>query len=83
MTTQTEVTAQLGDVLASMQKTAGEIVAVQGAVTDLKAQVASLEAIIAAGGEVSPALVAAVADLKAQAQLVDDLIPDSPTPPVG
>jgi hypothetical protein len=81
MATQAELVADLKAVLAQQQKTSGEITALQGSVDTLKAKIVELEAIIAAGGTVSQELVDAVAAVKAQAQTVDDQIPDVPTPP--
>jgi len=77
MASQAELTADLRAVLAQQKKTSAEIATVQGSVDTLKAKIAELEAIIAAGGEVTPELVTAVADVKAQAQVVDDQLPDS------
>lgn len=82
MATQAQLAADLRAVLAQQQKTLTEIQGVQSAVDTLKARVAELEAIIASqGGEASQELVDAVAAVKAQAQTVDDAIPDAPTPP--
>jgi peptidoglycan hydrolase CwlO-like protein len=81
MATQAELAADLKAVLAQQQKTAGEIAAVQASVDTLKAQIVDLEGQIATGGTVSQELVDAVAAVKAQAQIVDDLIPDVATPP--
>jgi hypothetical protein len=80
MSSQTEQAQILREVLAQQKKTAGEIATLQDSVTTLNTKIAELEAIIAAGGEASAELVAAVADVKAQAQLVDDQIPDVPAP---
>lgn len=80
MATQAELTQTLKDVLAQQQKTAAEIQSVQAGVDELKTKIAELEAIIAAG-EANPELADAVAAVKAQAQTVDDLIPDLPAPP--
>ena len=77
MATQTELAADLKAVLAQQQKTAGEITAVQASVDTLKARIVDLEGQIAAGGTVSQELVDAVAAVKAQAQIVDDLNPDA------
>lgn len=79
MTTQAEIVAQLDAVLAQQQKTAGEIGQVQAGVDVLKQQVSDLEAIIAgmAVGEASAELVAKVAEVSAQAQVIDNLIPDT------
>lgn len=80
MATQAELTQTLKDVVVQQQKTASEIKAVQASVDELKAKIAELESVIASG-EVNPDLSEAVAAVKAQAQTVDDLIPDLPTPP--
>jgi chromosome segregation ATPase len=81
MATSAELAADLKLVLAQQQKTAGEIASVQTSVDALKAQIVDLEGQISVGGTVSQELVDAVAAVKAQAQVVDDLIPDLPTPP--
>lgn len=80
MATQSELAADLKAVLAQQQKTAGEITAVQKSVDDLKAQIVVLEGQINAGGTVTQELIDAVAAVKTQAQVVDDLIPDVPPP---
>lgn len=81
MATSAELTADLKLVLAQQQKTVAEIQSVQTAVNTLNAKIVELEAIIAAGGEgISQELTDAVAEVKAQAQVVDDQIPDLPTP---
>lgn len=81
MATQAEQAQTLRDVLAQLQKTAGEIATVQSSVDALKARIVELEAIIASGGDASQELIDAVAAVKAQAQVVDDEIPDAPTTP--
>lgn len=81
MATQKELADDLKLVLAQQVKTQGEIATVQASVDTLKQQVIDLEAIIAAGGTgVSQELIDAVAAVKAQAQIIDDAIPDVPTP---
>ena len=81
MASQTELAAQLRDVLAQQKKTSTEITAVQSSVDTLNAKIVELEAVIAAGGEASQELTDAVAAVKAQAQVVDDQIPDLPPAP--
>ncbi len=76
MATQAELVTQLQAVLAQQKKTSGEIATVQLSVDALKQKIVDLEAVIAAGGDASPELTQAVADVKAQAQVVDDQIPD-------
>lgn len=80
MATQSELAADLKLVLAQQQKTAAEIAAVQAAQTLSLQKITELEAIIAAGGGPSQELIDAVAEVKAQAQIVDDLIPDVAAP---
>lgn len=82
MKTQAELTADLEAILAQNQKTATEIAGIQTESTALQARVTELEAVIAAGGNVSPELEAAVAAVKAQAQVLDDQIPDVVVLPV-
>lgn len=78
MATQAELAADLNAVLAQQQKTAVEIASVQAAQTLALEKIAELEEIISAGGVVTQELIDAVAAVKAQAQTVDDLIPDLP-----
>jgi hypothetical protein len=47
------------------------------------AKVTALEALITAGGDVTPEVEAALADAKTQAQATDDLVPDDITPPTS
>lgn len=81
MATQKELTDSLNEVLAQQKKTVTEIKSVQASVDTLKAKIVELEAIIEAGGTVTPELEQAVAAVKAQAQVVDDTIPDLPPTP--
>jgi cob(I)alamin adenosyltransferase len=76
MATQAELAADLKAVLEQQKKTSGEIKTVQDSVDALKVKVAELEAIIAAGGTIGQELIDAVAAVKAQAQVIDDQIPD-------
>jgi hypothetical protein len=71
MATQNELAADLATVKAAVAKIGSET-------TTTLQKVADLEAALAAGGMTSPAVDAALADLKAQVQAVDDLIPDAP-----
>ena len=80
MATQAELAADLKAVLAKQQKTADEIKALQAGQDVLTAKIVELQALVDAGGTVSQELIDAVAAVKAQAQVVDDLIPDVPTP---
>lgn len=78
MASATELTAKLDAVAVQQQKTIGEIQALQGTVTELRQSVADLQAVIAAGGDPPPELVAAIDKVVALAQQVDDAIPDAP-----
>lgn len=78
MSKQSEAAATLNEVLAQQKKTAGEIAEVQKTVDVLKQKIAEMEQ---AAGEVDPELQAAIAAVKQQAQIVDDLIPDVEPPP--
>lgn len=82
MATQKEMADDLKLVHAQQVKTAGEIALLQEAQNVAITKIAELEALIAAGGTVTQELVDAVAAVKTQAQIVDDLIPDVVPPPV-
>lgn len=81
MATQATLAADLQAVLAQQQKTATEIASVQASVTTLNAKIVELEAVIADGAAPTQELTDAVAAVKAQAQVVDSLIPDLPVTP--
>lgn len=70
MATQTELAAELRNVTTQIAK-----IGVETGKTLQK--VIDLEAALAAGGTTTPEVDAALADLKAQAQLTDDLVPDT------
>ena len=76
MATQAELVADLKAVNAQQVKTLGEIETLQKSSDALSAKIVELEAVIAAGGTVTQELIDAVAAVKAQAQIVDDQIPD-------
>lgn len=80
MATQKELAAELVGVLSQQKKTSGEIAVVQASVDTLKEKIAELESIIAGAANADPELVDAVAAVKAQAQVIDDQIPDLPVP---
>jgi hypothetical protein len=71
MATQTELAAELAAVTAKVAK-----IGLETATTLDK--VVELEGALVAGGNTSPAVDEALTALKAQVQLVDDLIPDAP-----
>jgi chromosome segregation ATPase len=79
MATQTELIETLRLVNEQQKKTVEEIRTLQGSVDTLNERIAELEALIAAG-EVSQELTDAVQAVKDQAQIVDDQIPDVPSP---
>lgn len=82
MATQAELVADLKTVVAQLKKLDGDTKVLQASVDDAKAKIVDLEAIIAAGGNgVSQELIDAVAELKTAVQVVDDNVPEVPTPP--
>ena len=81
MATQAEVVQTLKDALALQIKTAAEIDAVQAGVNELHVKIEELEEQIRNTENASDELIAAADAVKAQAQLVDDKIPDLPPPP--
>lgn len=75
MVKQAEIAAQLDEVTGTLQKVANESASLLQKINDLEAQIAQ-------GDDVSPELQAAFDRVKAQAQVVDELVPDAePTPP--
>lgn len=83
MATQAELAADLKAVLEQQKKTGTEIATLQASVDAQTQKIKELEELVAAGGEISQELVDAVAAVKAQAQVIDDQIPDAPVvPPV-
>ena len=72
MATEAEITGLLTAATAQLQKIATESAATLQKVTDLETIIASM------GTNVTPELQAAVDALRAQVQLVDDLVPDAP-----
>lgn len=80
MATQAEVTADLILLKAQVNKIAVEQ---QTRFDALSARIAELEAIVTAGGNATPELTAALAEVKTALQSLDDTIPDAqpaPTP---
>jgi hypothetical protein len=71
MSTQAEVVAEVVAVKEQLVK-------VQGETQSLLDKIAALTAVVEAGGAASPELIQAVADLKAQANVVDALVNDAP-----
>ncbi len=77
MATQLELIEALKTVRAQQDKSTEEI---KNALKTLSDKITELEEVIAKG-EATPELTAAVDAVKAQAQVIDDLIPDLPPPP--
>lgn len=77
MATQAELAADLRKVVEQQKKTEGEIRTLQTASDLLNEKITDLEKVIADGGATQE-LTDAVAAVKAQAQVVDDAIPDGP-----
>ncbi len=76
---------KLNKIMASQTQLAADLKVVKNQVAKIGQEssltlkkVEELQAIIDAGEEVSPELQAAVDELKAQIQVVDDLVPDAP-----
>lgn len=75
MASQTEIVTRLNAASDRLDKIGTETATLLQMVADLKA-------LVAAGGNASPELVAAVEKIEGQAQKVDDLVPDTSVPPV-
>lgn len=75
-----QLIADVTEIKGHLEKTFNEIKDLQGGVDALNTKIAELEAIIAGGGQITQELVDLVASVKAQAQTVDELIPDLPPP---
>ena len=74
--------AELAAGLKAIQTQVGKVAAEQAAKSDaLIAKVAELEAIIAAGGDVTPEVTEALEGVKTALQALDDVIPDAPPTP--
>lgn len=74
--TQQEATQKLTDISAELVKVGTETATLVTNVADLKKALADAQA---AGGTITPELEAAINGVAAQAQTVDDLVPDAPT----
>lgn len=72
--TQQEAVTKLNETVAKLTKIGGET-------SSLLTKIDELKTVIAAGGNASPELEAAVAALTTQADVVDGLVDDLPTPP--
>jgi len=73
MLTQSQLAATLTELGVQLRKVAAET-------TTLLEKVAALTQAVADAGSTTPEVDAALADVQAQAQVVDDLVPDAPTP---
>ena len=76
MATQPELVTSINALAANVAKIGTETRA-------LLQRIADLEAAIAAGGPVLPAVTEALAALQAQVGIVDGLVPDAPETPAG
>ena len=76
MATQQEAAAQLETIVTELVKIGAET-------QTLLDKVAALQAALDAAGAVTPELSQAIADVAAQAQKVDDLVPDAPATTSG
>lgn len=74
MATQKELAAQIGELGGIVRKIGNET-------STLKQKVADLEAAAQNQADASPELVAAVADVRAQLDIVDQLVPDAEEAP--
>jgi phage shock protein A len=73
MASQAELTTKVNELTAKVTKVSTET-------RTLLTKIEELLAVIAAGGNATPELEAAIAVLEAQVDIVDALVPDSPTP---
>lgn len=72
---------ELAGGLRTIQTQVGKVAKEQSDRFDaLTKTIADLNAVIAAGGDVTPEVTAALADVRTALQGLDDTIPDSPTP---
>ncbi len=79
MVTNQEIVAKLEAANTQITKLKGDVGFIQQSVTDLKAEVARLQEVIANGGD-NTAIAAAVDSLAANLQSLDDGIPELETP---
>lgn len=71
--------AELAAGLVAIQTQVGKVAAEQAARSDaLAAKIAELEAVIAAGGDVTTEVTDALEGVKTALQALDDVIPDAP-----
>jgi hypothetical protein len=80
MATQADIINDLKETKARQLKTASEIATVQATVDTLNKKIVDLEAIIAAGGEITPELATLVGEVKALAIATDEQLPDAVVP---
>lgn len=79
--TQKEAAEALQLAVKQLNKLDGDTKVLQTSVDTANARIVELEAVIAAGDEASPELIAAVQAVKDAVQIVDDNVPEVPTPP--
>lgn len=77
MATQAEIVADLKAAVVSLKQVNKDTKEAQASIDALKAKILELEALIQAGGSITPELVEVVAEVKTLAQSADDNLPNS------
>lgn len=83
MATQQDLVADLKTANAQLRKLINDTAGLQPSVDALKAKIAELEALVAAGGTIGQELVDAVAETKSLVNAVDDNVPELPAQPTA
>ena len=81
MATQAEILADLKAAIVSLKQVNKDTKEAQASIDALKAKIVELEALIQAGGAITPEIVEAVAEVKSLAQTADDNLPNTPEVP--
>jgi signal transduction histidine kinase len=76
MATQAEILADLKASIVSLKQVNEDTKDAQKSIDELKAKIVELEALIQAGGAITPEIVEAVAEVKTLAQSADDNLPN-------
>lgn len=76
MATQAEILADLKAAIVSLKQVNEDTKDAQASIDELKAKIVELEALIQAGGAITPEIAEAVAEVKALAQSADDNLPN-------
>jgi len=79
--TQAELLEELKVISAQQKKTQGEIATVKSLVDSQNAKIAELEALIAAGGQITKEITDLVTEIRSTGQSIDDELPDAEPPP--